>query len=98
MVIYMNSWYGVATISRLLEIIGFFCRISSLLQGSFAKETFDFKDPTNRSHPICNGYHADRYVYKIIVCLDYKADCWDFAFCPQIGGVRELVEIVKSQL
>jgi len=30
--------YGVATISRLLKIIGFFCRISSLLQGSFAKE------------------------------------------------------------
>ena len=31
--------YGVATISRLLTIIGLFCRISSLLQGSFAKET-----------------------------------------------------------
>ena len=29
--------YGVATISRLLKIIGLFCRISSLLQGSFAK-------------------------------------------------------------
>jgi len=25
--------YGVATISRLLEIIGFFCRIQSLLWG-----------------------------------------------------------------
>ena len=24
-------WYGVATISRLLKIIGLFCRISSLL-------------------------------------------------------------------
>ena len=31
--------YGVATSSRLLEIIGLFCRIQSLLQGSFAKET-----------------------------------------------------------
>jgi len=31
--------YGVATISRLRKIIGLFCRISSLLQGSFAKET-----------------------------------------------------------
>jgi len=29
----------VATISRLLKIIGLFCRISSLLQGSFAKAT-----------------------------------------------------------
>jgi len=44
--------YGVATISRLLKIIGLFCRISSLLQGSFAKKTYNFKEPTNRSHPI----------------------------------------------
>ena len=44
--------YGVATISRLLKILGLFCRISSLLQGSFAKETYHFKEPTNRSHPI----------------------------------------------
>ena len=44
--------YGVATISRLLKIIGLFCRISSLLQGSFAKETYNLKEPTNHSHPI----------------------------------------------
>ena len=43
---------GIATISRLLKIIGLFCKISSLLQGSFAKETYNFKEPTNRSHPI----------------------------------------------
>jgi len=37
---------GVATISRLLKIIGFFCRIWSLLQGSFsfAEETYNFED------------------------------------------------------
>jgi len=45
--------HGVSTISRLLKIIGLFCRISSLLYGSFAKETCNFKEPTNRSHPIC---------------------------------------------
>jgi len=44
--------YGVATIGRLLKIIGLFCRISSLLQVSFTKETYNFKEPTNRSHPI----------------------------------------------
>jgi len=44
--------YGVATISRLLKIIGLFCRISSLLYGSFSKETYNFKEPTSRSHPI----------------------------------------------
>ena len=45
--------YAVATVSRIDKIIGLFCRISSLLQGSFAKETHNFIDPTNRSHPIC---------------------------------------------
>ena len=44
--------YGVATISRPLEIIGLFCRIQSLLKGSFAKETYNFKESTHRSHPI----------------------------------------------
>ena len=37
--------------SRFLEIIGLFCRILSLFQGSFAKETYHFKEPTNFSHP-----------------------------------------------
>ena len=44
--------HGVATISRPLKIVGLFCRMSSLLSGSFAKETYDCKEPTNRSHPI----------------------------------------------
>ena len=44
--------YAVVTISRLLQIIGLFCRISSLLQGSFAKKTLTFKEPTNRRQPI----------------------------------------------
>jgi len=44
--------HGVASMSRLLKIIGIFCRIMSLLQGSFAKETYNFKEPTKRSHPI----------------------------------------------
>jgi len=46
------QYYEIATISRLLKIIGLFCRIKSLLQGAFAKETYNFKEPTNRSHPI----------------------------------------------
>jgi len=41
---------GVATSSRLLKIIGLFCRISSLLKGSFAKETYNFKEPTNMGY------------------------------------------------
>jgi len=44
--------YGVATVSTIDKMIGLFCRIASLLQVSFAKETFNFIDPTNCSHPI----------------------------------------------
>ena len=55
-VVHMTHSYGVATISRFLKIIGLFCRISSLLQGSFVKETYNFKEPTNRSHPIRDDY------------------------------------------
>jgi len=44
--------YGVATIRRLPKTIGLFCRISSLLQGSFAQEIYNLKEPTNRRHPI----------------------------------------------
>jgi len=44
--------YGMAIISRLLQIMGLFCRILCLLKGSCAKETYDLKEPTNRSHPI----------------------------------------------
>ena len=43
--------YGMATISRLLKIIGLFCRISSLLQVSLAKENYFLNEPTNRSQP-----------------------------------------------
>ena len=35
-------------------MIGLFCRILSLLQGSFAKETYNLKEPTSRSHSIPN--------------------------------------------
>jgi len=56
----MCRW-GVATNSRLLKIIGLFCRIWSLLQGSFAKETFPFKEPTNRRHLLY-------YMYLLVLC------------------------------
>jgi len=44
--------YGVATISRLHEIIGLFCQKALQKRLYSAKETYNFKEPTNRSHPI----------------------------------------------
>jgi len=42
----------VATVSRLLEIIGLFCKRALEKKRFSAKETYNFKEPTNRSHPI----------------------------------------------
>ena len=53
--------------SRPFKIIGLFCRISSLLWASFAKETYNFKEPTNRSHLIlvsCIVYYG---VHSVVV-------------------------------
>ena len=47
--------YGVATSSRLLKIIGLFCKKALWKRRFSAKDTSNFKEPTNRSHPIVNG-------------------------------------------
>ena len=68
---HMFSCYGVATISRLRTIIGLFCRILSLLQGSFAKETYHSKEPTNRSYPLLLCFiHLS---YTFVLLLFYRA-------------------------
>ena len=67
--------YGVATISRLLKIIDLFCRISSLLWGSFAKETYNFKAPTSHSHPphkTCDSTYCD--VWQVCALTVRRAD------------------------
>ena len=61
----LQEHYGVAMISRLLQIRCLFCRVQSLLQGSVAKETYDFKEPTNRSHPIPPH---QLMLYECIIC------------------------------
>jgi len=44
--------YGVASMSRLLQIIGLFCKRAVLKRRYSAKKTYNFKEPNNRSHPI----------------------------------------------
>ena len=63
--------YGVATINRLLNIIGLFCRILSLLQGSFAKETYSCKEPTSRSQPMSQSRRV-RSQNFIHICVYIK--------------------------
>jgi len=47
-----QEWYEVATISRLLKIIGLVCKRALKNRRYSAKETYNFKEHTNRSHPI----------------------------------------------
>ena len=52
--------YGVASISRLLKITGLFCKGALQKRRYSAKETYNFKEPTNRSHPIvCTHFVLD---------------------------------------
>ena len=48
----LYSSYGVATISKLLKIIRLFCKRALYKIDYSAKETYNFKEPTNHSHPI----------------------------------------------
>jgi len=50
--------YGEATISRLLRIIGLFCKRALEKKRYSAKETYNFKEPTNRSYPIVHHLSA----------------------------------------
>jgi len=44
--------YGVAVVSRIDKIIGLFCKRDLSKRRYSAKETYNFIDPTDRSHPI----------------------------------------------
>jgi len=51
--------YGVATISRLLKFIRLFCTRALWKRRYSAKETYDIKEPTHRSHPIFSHISID---------------------------------------
>jgi len=44
--------YGVVSSSRLLKIIGLFCKRALQKRPIFSKDTYNFQEPTTRSHPI----------------------------------------------
>jgi len=44
--------YGVALVSRIDKIIGLFSKRALIKRRYAAKETYNFIDPTDRSHPI----------------------------------------------
>ena len=48
-----DDTYGVATIGRLLKMTSLFCQRALEKSRYSAKETYNLKEPANRSHPIC---------------------------------------------
>ena len=88
--------YGVATISRLLKITGLFCRILSLVQGSFAKETYNFKEPTNRSHPVPEWRELSLLLFEIATCMNescpkYERVMSDMKKAPEWRELPQLI-------
>ena len=61
----------MATISRLLKIIGLFCKRALLKRRYSAKETCNFKEPTNRSHPIISCIEREREYESLALVLLY---------------------------
>jgi len=61
----MAMTYGVATISRLLKITGLFCKRALLKRLNSAKETYNFEEPTNRSHSIVGDIEMIELVIEI---------------------------------
>jgi len=54
----------VAKISRLLKIIGLLAKYHLLYRALLQKETYNLKEPTNRSHPICIYVYTYRHGKK----------------------------------
>jgi len=72
--IHISFTYGVATISRMLKNIGLFCKRDLQKRPIFCKETYIFKHPTHRSHPISFMYrpyiiHISSIHYPYIISL-----------------------------
>jgi len=59
----------VATISRLLEIIGLFCKRALQKRRYSAKETYNLKGPTNHSHRIAYAALRDTLIEEPMMYL-----------------------------
>jgi len=78
--------YGVATISRLLQIIGLFGKRALYKRRYSAKETYNFKEPINRSHPtsIRSAQPSDMHIYSF-------SDGHIHSFCAAVESLESLL-------
>jgi len=70
--------YGVASTSRLLKIIGLFCKRALYKRLYSTKETYNFKEPTNRSHPIARQCAVGMRHDSFNICdMTHSCMCFD---------------------
>ena len=90
--------YGVASISRLLKIISLFCKRTLSKRQYSAKKTYNFKETTNRSHPIacccCSAMQSVAVYCSVLQCitaccsvLQYAAMCVKKRALELIGSI-----------
>jgi len=85
----------VATISRMLKNIGLFCKRDLQKRPIFCKETYIFKHPTHRSHPISRSswrvmchlpFRGQWYIISLFVESDVSSpSSWRVMFYPPIS-------------
>ena len=80
--------YGVATTSRLLKMIGLFCKRALEKRWYSAKEKPNFKEPINRNHPIAGTISGQKVEW-------YSRDLF-FLFCS-LGGIENTIAITKDK-
>jgi len=61
---WLDWCYGVATLSKFLKTVGLICKRALWKRRYSAKETCNFKEPSNRSHPIFMCDIVWTYIYK----------------------------------
>jgi len=80
----------MAMISRILKIIGLFCKRALWKRRYSARETYNFKEPTNRSHPFSPPQRCfTKHVAVCCIVLQCSAVC-------SVVGV--LLSVVHSSL
>jgi len=66
------AMYGVASVSRIDKIVGLFCKRALQKRQYSAKETYNFIDSTDRSHPIavCLCTDLSTYLSSTYICMN----------------------------
>jgi len=80
-----NLWKRLRCLRWLLQIKGLFCKRALQQRLYSAKETYDLKEPTNRSHPISNWICKDMNIYlyicmNICACIRQQMCTWMYTY------------------